>query len=328
MGDEWLSRNASSHARLIFDKLHGIQRDSTHHFCRGAGAHDERITRRPRCDESCPEAAGEREHCHENAHSARDTENGHDRGRPTRPDAAEIVRDRHRSDKGRQQACKDSANDNQDEQQRHNGQDRDQYAANQFCRHPHTLRSASTTRMRIAPKPGRIAAATPTASAARTPITITCGVIRRDGSRPAIARLRTGTAAKASKSPTHPIMAITRDSPRMKPRMVRSENPIAFRTASSGVRSRTEIAMVLPVTSNSVKNTTVPIVTIRNLIFPNCLTQLAAKADSVCVLVSSGAFINMSSIVLAMRGASSGLSICRVYQPIWPLIPSGTLSSK
>ena len=56
---------------------------------------------------------------------------------------------------------------------------------------------------------------------------------------------------------------------------------MALKTASSEVRSRTEMAMVFPVTSNSVKKTTVPMVTIRIWMLPNCLTQPAANADSV-----------------------------------------------
>ena len=98
---------------------------------------------------------------------------------------------------------------------------------------------------------------------------------------------------------------------------------MALKTASSEVRSRTEIAMVLPVTRRRVKNTTVPIVTIRNWMFPNCLTQFAAKADSVSVLVSFGELANSSSMALATRGASSGFQTRRTYQPIWPLMPGG-----
>ena len=44
--------------------------------------------------------------------------------------------------------------------------------------------------------------------------------------------------------------------PSTKKSTARSEKPMAFSTASSAVRSRTEMAIVLPVTSSSVKNTT------------------------------------------------------------------------
>src|SRR6266851_4942384 len=77
------------------------------------------------------------------------------------------------------------------------------------------------------------------------------------------------------------------DSARTKKRTARPEKPMAFRTASSEVRSRTEIAMVLPVTKSSVKKTTLPMVRIKSSMFPNCLTKYAAKADSVSVLVSN-----------------------------------------
>src|SRR5882672_8859283 len=72
----------------------------------------------------------------------------------------------------------------------------------------------------------------------------------------------------------------------------RSENPTAFSTASSRVRSRTAIAIVLPVTSRSVKNTTLPTLTIRSWILPICLTNDAANAFSVSVLVSAAEFAN------------------------------------
>jgi len=44
--------------------------------------------------------------------------------------------------------------------------------------------------------------------------------------------------------------------------------------------------MVLPVTSNSVKNTTPPMETIRNSMFPNCFAKSEASAFSVSVLDS------------------------------------------
>src|SRR6185312_10000992 len=180
----------------------------------------------------------------------------------------------------------DSADHNHNQHQRQNRQQRDDDPEQQLRRHVHTLRSASTTRIRIAPNPGRIALANPTARAAATPEISTLGDISSAGSRPAIARLRTGTANSASRSPIQPSTAITSDSLKMNPSTARSEKPIAFRMAISGVRSRTEMAMVFPVTSNKVKKTTVPMLTIRNLMFPNCFTHPAANADSVSVLVS------------------------------------------
>ena len=67
------------------------------------------------------------------------------------------------------------------------------------------------------------------------------------------------------------------DSARTKKRMERSLKPMALRTASSPMRSRTEMAMVLPVTSSRVKKTTVPMVRIRNSMLPNCLTEASGK---------------------------------------------------
>ncbi len=94
---------------------------------------------------------------------------------------------------------------------------------------------------------------------------------------------------------------------------------MALRMASSAVRSRTEIAMVLPVTRSSVKKTTLPMVRIKSSMFPNCLAKYAAKADSVSVLVSNDELANFSSMALATRTASSGLSSLTTYHPAVPL---------
>ena len=98
-----------------------------------------------------------------------------------------------------------------------------------------------------------------------------------------------------------------------------SEKPTAFSTASSRVRSRTAMAIVLPVTSRSVKNTTLPMVVIRSSMLPICFTHDAANAFSVSVFVSAGEFANSSSIALTTRTAESGLSMRTVYQPTFPL---------
>ena len=60
---------------------------------------------------------------------------------------------------------------------------------------------------------------------------------------------------------------------------------------------------------------------------PNCFTQPCANADSVSVLVSEGEFRNMLSMVLAIRGASSGLAM-RTIPADLSFDTSGTLSSK
>jgi len=74
-----------------------------------------------------------------------------------------------------------------------------------------------------------------------------------------------------------PTSAMVRASARTKNNTDRSVKPMALSTASSPTRSRTEMAMVLPVTSKRVKKTTVPMVMIRNWMLPNCLTQPASE---------------------------------------------------
>ena len=109
----------------------------------------------------------------------------------------------------------------------------------------------------------------------------------RLGSKPFRADPRTGMAIKARPSPKiPPTSAIASDSASTKKSTERFLNPMALRMPSSPVRSRTEMAMVLPVTSSSVKKTTLPIDRMRNSMFPNCFTQLAANWDSVSVFVS------------------------------------------
>ena len=94
---------------------------------------------------------------------------------------------------------------------------------------------------------------------------------------------------------------------------------MVLRTASSFVRSRTDMARVLPVTRRSVKKTTPPMTMMRSWMFPICLTKPAAKARSVSVLVSQEELAKRSSISLATAAASSGLSTCTTYQPTIPL---------
>jgi hypothetical protein len=87
------------------------------------------------------------------------------------------------------------------------------------------------------------------------------------------------------------------------------------------------MAIVLPVTRRSVKNTTLPTVVIRSWMLPICLTQDAANAFSVSVRVSNGELANRSSIAFAIAVASSGSAIRTVYQPTIPLRP-GVRSSR
>ena len=83
-----------------------------------------------------------------------------------------------------------------------------------------------------------------------------------------------------------PCPAMRTASARTSPRTRTSEKPIVLRTASSPDRSRTAMAIVLPVTRRSVKKTTEPMDMIRSSMFPICLTNEAAKAFSVWVRVS------------------------------------------
>ena len=101
---------------------------------------------------------------------------------------------------------------------------------------------------------------------------------------------------------------------------------MALSTASSFVRSRTEIAMVLPVTSRRVKKTIEPMTMIRNSMLPICFTKEAAKADSVWVRVSEEEFANSASIAFSTRGAGSGSATRTTYQPTIPFQNSGPFS--
>ena len=59
--------------------------------------------------------------------------------------------------------------------------------------------------------------------------------------------------------------------------------------------------------------------------FPICLTNAAAKADSVCVRVSEGEFANSASIAFATAGAASGFATRTMYQPTMPRQNGGAL---
>ncbi|MCY1459308.1 hypothetical protein D9M71_767740 [compost metagenome] len=96
--------------------------------------------------------------------------------------------------------------------------------------------------------------------------------------------------------------------------------PSVFSVASSGTRSRTAWAMVLPVSSSRVKNTAPMIeVTIRP-ISANCLTKACWNADSVWVLVSWSELAEIASMAWATREEWSGLSRVTVNQLTWFLM--------
>ena len=129
----------------------------------------------------------------------------------------------------------------------------------------HTLLSASTTRRRIAPIAGMMPLMSPTVNARANPMTSAVfGTLkngRHVGQRDCAKRQSSWPPAMPSPPP---ISEISNDSAMTKNNTKRSENPTAFKTASSPVRSRTAMAMVLPVISSKVKKTTLPMVMIRN----------------------------------------------------------------
>ena len=96
-----------------------------------------------------------------------------------------------------------------------------------------------------------------------------------------------------------------------KPSTLASEKPSVLSTASSGTRSRTLCAIVLPTTSSRVKNTANRIQRTIMPMSPICLRKPTLKSFSVCVLVSSGEFSNLASIVSATDWARSG-SLSRI----------------
>src|SRR5271170_1188551 len=148
------------------------------------------------------------------------------------------------------------------------------HVVNKWDGHGQILLSAVMTRMRMALIPGINPLIMPTAKASANPEKRMMGESTRLGKSPLSAVASAGMDTIASSRPiTPPMMAIISDSEITNRSTARSEKPMALNTASSPVRSRTEMAMVLPVTRRRVKKTTAPIERIRNWILPNCLTQ-------------------------------------------------------
>ncbi|KAG1307841.1 hypothetical protein G6F62_015152 [Rhizopus arrhizus] len=98
---------------------------------------------------------------------------------------------------------------------------------------------------------------------------------------------------------------------------VLSLKPSVFSVASSGTRSRTACAMVLPVSSSRVKNTAPMIEVTIMPMSANCLTKACWNADSVWVLVSWSELAEIASMACATREEWSGLSSVTVYQLTW-----------
>ena len=136
------------------------------------------------------------------------------------------------------------------------------------------------------------------------------------------------TTAIASSMPiTPPISTSSTDSANTCINTLRLENPIVFNTASSGIRSRTACAMVLPINRIRVKNTAPMIAVTIKPTLANWLTNEALKAFSVSVLVSWSELTLIASIACAMRSACAGSAILVMYQPTVPL-PKALASSK
>jgi len=109
----------------------------------------------------------------------------------------------------------------------------------------------------MAPIAGNKPLATPTASAKHMPLTMSELDRTSRGSNPFKLAPMSGTATAARSIPrVPPTTEMANDSPRMRNNRARSGKPTALNMAISPVRSRTDIAMVLPVTRSRVKKTT------------------------------------------------------------------------
>ena len=86
--------------------------------------------------------------------------------------------------------------------------------------------------------------------------------------------------------------------------------------------------MVLPTTSSSVKNTANRIQRTMRPMSPICFTKLMLKSFSVCVLVSSGEFSNIASIVLLTARAWLASVSLRMKKLVRPFMPNWLASSK
>jgi hypothetical protein len=107
------------------------------------------------------------------------------------------------------------------------------------------------------------------------------------GIMPPLAAAMPGTISATSPMPiSPPKSSISTPSASTIASTLRAENPMVFSTANSEVRSRTACIMVLPVSSNSVKNTAPMIAATTKPMLINCLMKEAWKACSVWVLVS------------------------------------------
>src|ERR1700674_2156215 len=96
-------------------------------------------------------------------------------------------------------------------------------------------------------------------------------------------------------------------------------NPNVLRTATSRVRARIDMAMVLPETRRIVKTTAPQMLRMNAFTLPKDETNESRKACWLSVLVCCGALRNISSIALDTGATSLGLSTWLIYQPACPL---------
>ena len=106
-----------------------------------------------------------------------------------------------------------------------------------------------------------------------------------------------------------------------------SEKPSVFKMASSGMRSRMDWAMVLPVRIRMVKKTAIRMRVTSAPMSPICLAKPIANSFSGWVLVSSGEFMKRVSIEVEMERAWIESSMRTMYQPVLPR-PDWRASSK
>ena len=166
------------------------------------------------------------------------------------------------------------------------------------------------------------ATASPAATTQVRPLT------KSGGNRPPVDSLTNGKRPAAAAMPRPaPSPIRSRASASTRAVTLPSEKPSVLRIASSGMRSRIDCAMVLPVRSRSVKNTAARIRATSAPTSPICLAKPMANSFSGCVFVSSGEFAKRRSISAAMARAPAGSATRSIYQPVLPL-PVRRASSK
>ena len=101
--------------------------------------------------------------------------------------------------------------------------------------------------------------------------------------------------------------------------MLPDVKPSVLSTPISWIRSRTDCAIVWPVTSRIMNTTAARISVTISPILPNCCAYCWAKAASVLVLVSSREFSNSASIEAIRSSIGTDPSPLETYQPISPL---------